>query len=262
MRLRWTFVVCLAVALMWACTMWAGAQSNTGTGTPPAGADIDASGVDVEATIMDLADRGASTRDASLVLAAAEVRLVTERAARARGLEMQEGEAAAGAEVEAVEGKEQMSYGARDLISLAADIAVETGQTEVGEMVAALAEDGTIGLGDATLAGEIRERLEAAGTRGTPTGRTTASGYLGPGGSRTWHATFLGGSYARVDVYGAGGGDVDLYVYDENWNEIDYDNDATNWCICEWYPRWTGVFYMKVVNYSSYYGISYDLVTN
>ena len=55
---------------------------------------------------------------------------------------------------------------------------------------------------------------------------------------------------------------MDLYVYDENWNEIDRDNDATNWCIDEWHPRWTGVFHMKVVNYSSCYGISYQLVTN
>jgi len=260
-RLRWVCVVCVTVALMWACTMWAGAQPNTGEGTPPADAAIEAPGIDVEGTITGLADRGVATNDPSLVLAAAEVRLAVERAMRARGLEVGDEEGAEPVEVEAVEGKDQMSYGARELISLAADIAVATGQTEVGEMVAELAENATIGLGDADLAAEIRQRLET-GARGTYSGRTTASGWLGPGQSRTWHTTFLAGEYARVDVYGHGGGDVDLYVYDENWVEIDYDNDSTNWCICEWYPRWTGVFYMKVVNYSSYYGISYDLVTN
>ena len=88
--------------------MWAGAQPNTGTGTPPADAVVTAPGVDVEGMITELADRGASTNDPALVLAAAEVRLAVDRATRARGLEPQEGAAAEMAEVEPVEGKEQM----------------------------------------------------------------------------------------------------------------------------------------------------------
>jgi hypothetical protein len=72
---------------------------------------------------------------------------------------------------------------------------------------------------------------------------------------------FVGGEVARVAVVGDGDTDLDLYVYDENGNEIVRDDDYTDRCVVQFNPRWTGRFIIKIVNRGSVYN-RYALMTN
>ncbi|MCS6969340.1 MAG: hypothetical protein RMJ44_12360 [Cytophagales bacterium] len=72
---------------------------------------------------------------------------------------------------------------------------------------------------------------------------------------------FVGGRRAYVAVNGDGDTDLDLYVYDENGNLIDKDDDYLDRCVVEWYPKWTGVFIIKVKNRGSVYN-NYSIMTN
>ncbi|UCH92382.1 MAG: hypothetical protein JSV88_19080 [Candidatus Aminicenantes bacterium] len=43
--------------------------------------------------------------------------------------------------------------------------------------------------------------------------------------------------------------DLDIYLYDENWNEIDKDSQEDALPIVEVTPQWSGTFYIKVKMY-------------
>lgn len=60
--------------------------------------------------------------------------------------------------------------------------------------------------------------------------------------------SFIAGQLATVVVIGDGDTDLDLYVYDSNNNLIVKDDDYTDNCYVTWVPKWTGKFYIKVVN--------------
>ena len=68
-----------------------------------------------------------------------------------------------------------------------------------------------------------------------------------------YNVTFIGGEPAEVFLVGDGDTDLDLFIYDENGNLIDSDTDNTDVCLCEWTPRWTGRFTIKIRNYGSVY---------
>jgi hypothetical protein len=53
---------------------------------------------------------------------------------------------------------------------------------------------------------------------------------------------------ATVVVRGDGDTDLDLFVYDENGNLVASDTGVTDDCEVRWVPKWTGLFYIKVVN--------------
>lgn len=72
---------------------------------------------------------------------------------------------------------------------------------------------------------------------------------------------FRAGEDAVVTVQGDGDTDLDLYVYDENGNLIAKDDDNTDDCVATFTPRWTGRFYIVVVNRGSVYN-TYHLQTN
>ena len=76
-----------------------------------------------------------------------------------------------------------------------------------------------------------------------------------------YEISFRANELATVTVVGDGDTDLDLYVYDQNGNLIDKDDDYTDNCICTWTPRWTGVFRIKIVNRGSVYN-RYVLRTN
>ena len=78
----------------------------------------------------------------------------------------------------------------------------------------------------------------------------------------TWTFTFRGGERASVTVNGDGDTDLDLYVYDENGNLIDKDDDYLDYCICSFTPRWTGIFKIKIVNRSRTITNCYSLTIN
>lgn len=46
--------------------------------------------------------------------------------------------------------------------------------------------------------------------------------------------------------------DLDIILYDENWNEIDKDTQTDALPIVEVSPRWSGTFYVRVKMYSGY----------
>ena len=73
------------------------------------------------------------------------------------------------------------------------------------------------------------------------------------GHSDTYTITLRAGETTRVRVSGDGDTDLDLYVYDENGNLIASDTDYTDECFVSVTPRWTGVFYVKIVNRGSVY---------
>lgn len=72
---------------------------------------------------------------------------------------------------------------------------------------------------------------------------------------------FRGGEDASVLVIGDHDTDLDLYIYDENGNLIDSDTDTTDTCLCEWTPKWTGYFTIKIRNLGSVRNY-YTLYTN
>lgn len=73
---------------------------------------------------------------------------------------------------------------------------------------------------------------------------------------------YEGNTYALI----AGGcdeaRDVDLEVYDENWNLVGKDSDSSDLALVKVTPRWTGTFYTVVRMYDSTPGgAHYVLVT-
>ena len=92
-------------------------------------------------------------------------------------------------------------------------------------------------------------------------GPTVHDDYVKANTTDIYNITFRGGEYARVTVNGDGDTDLDLYVYDENGNLIDSDTDRTDYCICTFTPKWTGVFKIKIKNLGNVYN-RYRLTTN
>ncbi len=51
-----------------------------------------------------------------------------------------------------------------------------------------------------------------------------------------------------ITVDGDGSSDLDLYLYDENGNLIDSDLGYSDYGVVSVNPRWTGTFYIEVIN--------------
>jgi len=111
----------------------------------------------------------------------------------------------------------------------------------------------------AALAGDdaaLKQRIEAM-RAAKPEAPVSKGRTAGPGISSTcvlanstdiFIDTFRAGEQAVVIVDGDGDTDLDTYVYDENGNLIDSDDDYTDYCILSWTPRWTGAFRIEVKN--------------
>lgn len=102
------------------------------------------------------------------------------------------------------------------------------------------------------------EKLVKSGTRGA-FGGPKYDYYYVYGNSETsyYNMGFVAGRYAEVSVY-SDGADLDLYVYDSNWNLIDKDTSYSCNAFCSFVPRWDGNFHIIVKNnsrYMSYYSI-------
>ncbi|PWG65808.1 hypothetical protein [Sediminicurvatus halobius] len=72
---------------------------------------------------------------------------------------------------------------------------------------------------------------------------------------------FDGGRTASVSIRGDGDTDLDLYVYDENGNEICASVSYSDRETCTWRPRWTGPFRIEVANLGGVWN-GYRMVTN
>ena len=85
----------------------------------------------------------------------------------------------------------------------------------------------------------------ARGATGGPGRRTTV---VARGTTDVYRVTFRGGEPAMVLVSGDGDSDLDLFVLDENGNQVCRDDDASDDMVCRWTPRWTGQFTIRVKN--------------
>lgn len=83
-------------------------------------------------------------------------------------------------------------------------------------------------------------------------GAQGGQGYLSGNRYTTYNVTFNGGEQADVAISGDGSSDLDLYVYDQNGNEVCHSTSYGDDEHCVFYPRWTGPFLIKVVNEGSY----------
>lgn len=85
--------------------------------------------------------------------------------------------------------------------------------------------------------------LAASGSRTALDGpHRTTTGVLGKT-TDVFRVTYKGGEAAEVFIQGDGDTDLDLFVFDENGNEVcrDQVHDDT-FQYCKWTPRWTGPF--------------------
>ena len=99
---------------------------------------------------------------------------------------------------------------------------------------------------------QVEKSLKSGATRGA----------VGPKGQRdrvygkdvnSYKVKFWASELAEVCVSGDGDTDLDLYVFDENGNQIGSDTDYTDECVVRWVPAWTGTFIIKVVNRGALY---------
>lgn len=79
--------------------------------------------------------------------------------------------------------------------------------------------------------------------------------------SRVFTEVFYAGEPARVWLRGDGDTDLDLYVWDENNRLICASENYGDRESCSWQPRWTGEFYIEVVNLGPVYNVA-DIGTN
>lgn len=139
-------------------------------------------------------------------------------------------------------------------------------QSEKKEFTAAqLLEDGKKLAGkDKTLlayAKTVEKLVKASGTRGAFGGPKYDFSYVyGSSKVSYYNVGFVAGRYAEIDVY-SDGADLDLYVYDSNWNLIDKDTSYSPNAFCSFVPRWDGIFHIVIKNNSRYMSW-YQLYTN
>jgi hypothetical protein len=87
------------------------------------------------------------------------------------------------------------------------------------------------------------------------------SNYIYPGESITYSGVFRSNQNSFAELIGSGASDLDIFVYDENWNLIDVSDTTSAYEYARWNPTWTGVFHVKVYNYGSR-ASSFDLYAN
>lgn len=106
-----------------------------------------------------------------------------------------------------------------------------------------------------------RVSSEAKNTRGAVGGPRRGSSIVYGNTADTYTISFKSGIPAEIAVSGDGSSDLDLYVYDENGNLLVSDDDYSDDCYVCWTPRWTGRFYIKIVN-QGIYSNAYNFATN
>jgi hypothetical protein len=98
-------------------------------------------------------------------------------------------------------------------------------------------------------------------SRGAVRGPSLHDDLVLPGDTDIYAITFRAGEQATVYVNGDGDTDLDLYVQDENGNDICADTDETDSMICRWTPSWTGQFRVRIKNLGKVYN-RYELFVN
>lgn len=91
--------------------------------------------------------------------------------------------------------------------------------------------------------------VAAAPTSGTQSSTTTVRARA----TDVFRVQFVAGEMAAVSIAGDGDTDLDLYVYDENGNEICRSVSTVDRETCRFRPRWTGYFRIEVRNLGNVY---------
>lgn len=102
---------------------------------------------------------------------------------------------------------------------------------------------------------------DTVASRGAYRGAISHSDTVYSGTTDIYDITFTGGREAEILVRGDGDTDLDLFVYDENGNDICSDTLRDDRPYCAWNPRWTGNFQVHVKNLGGVYN-NYVLLTN
>ena len=145
------------------------------------------------------------------------------------------------------------------------DGATSGAKTETPEFTPAnlLADARKYAAGDSTMiawADSVQRSLNTA-TRGVPGGPRRTVETVRALSSDRYSITFQGNQLAQVYVSGDGTTDLDLYIYDQYGNLIDYDDDWGDECLVRWIPRVTGTFTIVVKNLGRVYN-RYYITTN
>ena len=80
-------------------------------------------------------------------------------------------------------------------------------------------------------------------------------------GVNTYYVECWGGEYCEFAIVGDGTTDLDLYIYDENYNLIGSGTSYSDIEIVGFTPRWTGTFIIEVHNLDGVYN-DYGLGSN
>jgi hypothetical protein len=185
-----------------------------------------------------LAEYGRENEDPQMLIAAAKIVMETpvEFLTREKTSESNENaEAATGEKAE-----EELSLSAMELLEEAREFAQS--QPEVLAMIDNIEES-------------------AEGSRGRVGGPARHVDRVLAYTTDTYQIPFRGGRRAAIGVRGDGDTDLDCYVYDQNGNLVDSATDYSDTCLLEWYPRWTGNFYLRIKNRGGIYN-QYQLLSN
>ncbi|MDW8469036.1 MAG: hypothetical protein RML56_08785 [Burkholderiales bacterium] len=94
----------------------------------------------------------------------------------------------------------------------------------------------------------LADDVEKAGVRGAVGGPRAATYVVNAFASDIFRVTFRGLEPALVGISGDGDTDLDLFVYDDAGRLVCRSERPVDEEICQWVPRWTGVFRIEVRN--------------
>ena len=115
--------------------------------------------------------------------------------------------------------------------------------------------------GDQAYLAMIEKVAKASPSRGAVGGPKRAVHQVRAKSTDTFTVKFFSNERATVVVSGDGDTDLDLYIYDEIGNLIAKDDDYSDDCIVNWFPKWTGQYEIRVVNRGNVYN-EYVIATN
>lgn len=106
----------------------------------------------------------------------------------------------------------------------------------------------------------LADDVAKSGSRGAAGGPRSTRTVVRGGSTDQFRVTFIGGEPAAVGISGDGDSRLDLYVYDENGNNVCGQVGPGDDAVCRFHPRWTGPFIIRVVNRGM--ANEYRLLTN
>jgi len=189
---------------------------------------------------------GLASGDARAVLAAAQLLITAERASP--GLQRV---GPVQADTGRPEEREKAgTFSAAGLLRLTSRIAVEQQDVTTARVAAELAANSQVGLGDQTLAKELRAAAEAlAQSRGAAGGPIWADGFIAANEVAQFQIGFQGGyTPNKIDVSASNAvADLDCYLY-EGRQLVARDNGFGGNCSIKWSQKLTGTMTLRIRN--------------